>query len=107
MLSYVARYSKLALHQQARCFNAPLQSSEIEEVKTIVQQKVPEGINSRGLTFPGFIYVHNMFLRKGHPETLWAVLRNFGYDYDLKLKNDFLPVPSKIASDQVIFSSIM
>jgi Ras family protein T1 len=84
-----------------------LQSSEIAEVKTVVEQKVPEGINSHGLTFPGFMYIHNMFLRKGHPETLWAVLRNFGYDNDLKLKGDFLPVPSKIAPDQVILSSIV
>jgi hypothetical protein len=35
------------------------------------------------------------------------VLRNFGYDNDLKLKGDFLPVPSKIAPDQVILSSIV
>ncbi|KHN18884.1 Mitochondrial Rho GTPase 1 [Glycine soja] len=82
-----------------RCFSAPLQPSEIAEVKTIVEQKVPEGVNSIGLTFPGFIYVHNMFLKKGQTETLWAVLRKFGYDNDLKLWDDFLPVPSKQASD--------
>ncbi|XP_061341366.1 mitochondrial Rho GTPase 2-like [Gastrolobium bilobum] len=87
---------------QVRCFNAPLQSSEIAGVKTVVQQKVPEGVNSLGLTFPGFIYIHNMFLRKGRPETLWAVLRNFGYDNDLKLQDDFLPVPSKNSSDQSV-----
>ncbi|KAH1077989.1 hypothetical protein GLYMA_19G155700v4 [Glycine max] len=85
---------------QVRCFNAPLQSSEIAGVKRVVQQKVPEGFNSHGLTFPGFIYVHNMFLKKGRPETLWAVLRNFGYDNNLKLMDDFLPVPSKHAFDQ-------
>ncbi|KAG5051826.1 hypothetical protein JHK87_004024 [Glycine soja] len=86
---------------QVRCFSAPLQPSEIAEVKTIVEQKVPEGVNSIGLTFPGFIYVHNMFLKKGRTETLWAVLRKFGYDNDLKLWDDFLPVPSKQASDQL------
>ncbi|KAL2320943.1 hypothetical protein Fmac_029912 [Flemingia macrophylla] len=85
---------------QVRCFNAPLQSSEIAGVKTVVQQKVPEGVNSFGLTFPGFLSIHNMFLKKGHPETIWAVLRNFGYDNNLKLKDDFLPVPSKRALDQ-------
>ena len=70
--------------------------------KTIVEQKVPEGVNSIGLTFPGFIYVHNLFLKKGRTETLWAVLRKFEYDNDLKLRDDFLPVPSKQASDQVV-----
>lgn len=94
----------MQIYQQVRCFNAPLQSSEIAGVKRVVQQKVPEGFNSHGLTFPGFIYVHNMFLKKGRPETLWAVLRNFGYDNNLKLMDDFLPVPSKHAFDQVIHS---
>jgi len=79
-----------------------LQPSEIVKVKSIVQQKVPDGVNSIGLTFPGFIYVHNMFLKKGRTETLWTVLRKFGYDNDLKLRDDFLPVPSMHASDQVI-----
>ncbi|XP_027366750.1 mitochondrial Rho GTPase 1 isoform X5 [Abrus precatorius] len=87
---------------QVRCFNAPLQPSEIENVKTIVEQKVPEGVNSVGLTFPGFIYVNNMFLKKGRTETFWAVLRKFGYDNDLKLRDDFLPVPLKQTSDQSV-----
>ncbi|KAK7259917.1 hypothetical protein RIF29_25532 [Crotalaria pallida] len=80
----------------------PLQPDEIAGVKTVVQQKVSEGVNSHGLTLPGFIYVHMMFLKKGHPETLWAVLRNFGYDNDLKLQDDFLSIPSKISPDQSV-----
>ncbi|WVY99004.1 hypothetical protein V8G54_031155 [Vigna mungo] len=87
---------------QVKCFNAALQPSEIVKVKSIVQQKVPDGVNSVGLTFPGFIYVHNMFLKKGRTETLWAVLRKFGYDNDLKLRDDFLPVPSMHASDKSV-----
>ncbi|XP_047156155.1 mitochondrial Rho GTPase 2-like isoform X1 [Vigna umbellata] len=87
---------------QVKCFNAALQPSEIVKVKSIVQQKVPDGVNSVGLTFPGFIYVNNMFLQKGRTETLWAVLRKFGYDNNLKLRDDFLPVPSMHASDQSV-----
>ncbi|KOM35020.1 hypothetical protein LR48_Vigan02g117000 [Vigna angularis] len=87
---------------QVKCFNAALQPSEIVKVKSIVQQKVPDGVNSVGLTFPGFIYVNNMFLQKGRTETLWAVLRKFGYDNNLKLRDDFLPIPSMHASDQSV-----
>lgn len=72
----------------------------------MVEQNVPEGVNSQGLTFRGFIEIHNMFLKKGRTETFWAVLRKFGYGNDLKLRDDFLPVPSK-ASDQVILFAIM
>lgn len=87
---------------QVRCFNVALKSSEIEGIKTVVHQNVPEGINSRGLTFPGFLYVHTMFLRQQRAEALWAVLRSFGYDIDLKLQDHFLLVPSKNASDQSV-----
>ncbi|XP_057424028.1 mitochondrial Rho GTPase 2-like [Lotus japonicus] len=87
---------------QVKCFNKPLQPSEVAKIKTIIQQKVPEGVNSHGLTFPGFIFVHDMFLKRGRIEAFWAVLRKFGYDNDLKLQDDFLPVPSKQASDQSV-----
>ncbi|XP_054817296.1 mitochondrial Rho GTPase 2 isoform X2 [Prosopis cineraria] len=85
---------------QVRCFDTPLQSAEIMEVRTLIQQQAPEGINRHGLTFAGFTYIHNTFLKKGRPETIWAVLRKFGYNNDLKLRDDFLPVPSNYASDQ-------
>ncbi|MED6210465.1 hypothetical protein PIB30_064371 [Stylosanthes scabra] len=87
---------------QVRCFNAPLQPAEIARVKRLIEQKVPEGINYTGLTFPGFVYIHNMFLKKGSTETFWIVLRKFGYDNDLKLRDDFLPVPPKKAPDQSV-----
>ena len=93
----------MQIYQQVRCFNAPLQQSEILGVKTAVQQKVSEGVNQHGLTFAGFIHIHDIFLSKGRPEAVWAVLRKFGYDNNLKLRNDFLKVPSKRASDQVVF----
>jgi Ras family protein T1 len=78
-----------------------LQRSDVTQIKTLVEQNVPEGVNSLGFTFPGFIEIHNMFLKKGRTETFWTVLRKFGYGNDLKLRDDFLPVPSKQASDQV------
>ncbi|KAL5068217.1 hypothetical protein RYX36_019104 [Vicia faba] len=86
---------------QTRSFGAELLQSDIDQIKTMVEQNVPEGVNSHGLTFRGFIEIHNMFLKKGRPETFWAVLRKFGYGNDLKLRDDFLPVPSK-ASDQSV-----
>lgn len=81
-----------------------MQQPDITQLKTMVLRNVPEGVNSLGLTFPGFIEIHNMFLKKGRTETFWAVLRKFGYGNDLKLQDDFLPVPSKKASDQVILT---
>lgn len=70
-------------------------------VKRVVHEKIPAGINQLGLTLTGFLFLHALFIEKGRIETTWAVLRKFGYDDDLKLRDDFLPVPSKRAPDQV------
>ncbi|KAI4301263.1 hypothetical protein L6164_034557 [Bauhinia variegata] len=87
---------------QIRCFGTPLEPSQLMGVRTIVQQKVPEGVNQLGLTAEGFIFIHEMFLSEGRPEIIWAVLRKYGYDNDLKLRDDCLPVPSKHAPDQSV-----
>lgn len=81
-----------------------MQRADLAQLKTIVEDNVPEGVNSLGFTLPGFIYIHNMFLKKGRTETFWAVLRKFGYGNDLKLRDDLFIAPSKQASDQVILT---
>ncbi|KAJ6790601.1 putative mitochondrial Rho GTPase 1 [Iris pallida] len=76
---------------QVRCFNAPLQPTEIVGVKKVVQEKMPEGVNEHGLTLTGFLFLHALFIEKGRLETTWTVLRKFGYDNDIKLRDDLLP----------------
>uniref|UniRef100_A0A6M2F500 Mitochondrial Rho GTPase n=1 Tax=Populus davidiana TaxID=266767 RepID=A0A6M2F500_9ROSI len=87
---------------QVKCFDAPLQPAEIVGVRRIVQEKKKEGVNDLGLTLEGFLFLHSLFIDKGRLETTWAVLRKFGYDNDLKLRDDFLPAPSKHAPDQSV-----
>ncbi|KAD3336596.1 hypothetical protein E3N88_32115 [Mikania micrantha] len=87
---------------QVKCFNAPLQPAEIVGVKRVVQEKVPEGVNDLGLTLTGFLFLHALFIEKGRLETTWTVLRKFGYNDDIELRKENLPVPSKKAPDQSI-----
>ncbi|XP_020276948.1 mitochondrial Rho GTPase 1-like [Asparagus officinalis] len=88
---------------QVRCFSAPLQPTEIVGVKKVVQEKMPEGVNERGLTLTGFLFLHALFIEKGRLETTWTVLRKFGYDNDIKLRNDLLPSSTfKRAPDQSV-----
>ncbi|XP_011032724.1 PREDICTED: mitochondrial Rho GTPase 1 isoform X3 [Populus euphratica] len=87
---------------QVKCFDAPLQPAEIVGVRRVVQEKKKEGVNDRGLTLEGFLFLHSLFIDKGRLETTWAVLRKFGYGNDLKLRDDFLPAPSKHAPDQSV-----
>ena len=90
----------LSNDKQVKCFNAPLQPAEIVGVKRVVQERI-RGVSDLGLSLNGFLFLHAPFIEKGHLETTWAVLRKFGYDDDLKLRDDILPVPTKHAPDQV------
>nr|AUS89406.1 MIRO GTPase 2-like protein [Sesuvium portulacastrum] len=87
---------------QVKCFNAPLQPSEIVGVKRVVQEKLPEGVIERGLTLRGFLFLHALFIEKGRLETTWTVLRKFGYNNDIRLDDDFLPPSFKRAPDQSV-----
>ncbi|KAJ6883529.1 mitochondrial Rho GTPase 1 [Populus alba x Populus x berolinensis] len=90
---------------QVKCFNAPLQPSEIVGVKKVVEEKLPgggvndRGVNERGLTLTGFLFLHALFIEKGRLETTWTVLRKFGYNNDIKLTDELIP-SFKRAPDQ-------
>lgn len=89
-------------HLQVKCFSAPLQPNETEDVKRVVRDNLPKGVNHLGLTLDGFLYLHSLFIAKGRLETTWTVLREFGYNDDLELPKQNLPVPSEKAPDQVM-----
>ncbi|KAL4577655.1 hypothetical protein LXL04_013766 [Taraxacum kok-saghyz] len=85
---------------QVKCFNAPLQPSEIMGVKRVVQEKLLKGVNENRLTLTGFLFLHALFIEKGRLETTWTVLRKFGYNNDIRLNDDKLLPPSKTTPDQ-------
>ena len=61
-----------------------------------------QGVSSVGLTLPGFLFLHALFIERGRLETTWAVLRKFGYDNDLLLSTEVLDqVNLQHAADQV------
>lgn len=86
---------------QIKCFNVPLPPSEVVDIKRVVQEKHPEGVNDHGLTLRGFLILSELLLQKGSHE-LWTVLRKFGYDNDLKLRDDLFTVSFKRAPDQSV-----
>lgn len=69
-----------------------------------VRRVLSQGVNENGLTSAGFIYLHTMFIEKGKWETIWTVLRRFGYNNNLGLSDDQLLPPIERHSDQVNFS---
>lgn len=78
-----------------------MQPSEIVGVKKVVKEKMHSGVNDRGLTLTGFIFLQTLFIEKGRLETTWTVLRKFGYDNDIKIRDDLIPASFKRAPDQV------
>uniref|UniRef100_A0A0D3EW43 Mitochondrial Rho GTPase n=1 Tax=Oryza barthii TaxID=65489 RepID=A0A0D3EW43_9ORYZ len=86
---------------QVICFNAPLQPNEIIGVKRTIQEKLTEGVNENGLTLTGFLFLHTLIIGNGKLETTWTVLRKFGYDNELKLRDDLIPA-IKRAPDQTL-----
>lgn len=48
------------------------------------------GVTPAGLTLPGFLFLHALFIERGRLETTWAVLRKFGYDNTLHLSDAVL-----------------
>jgi Ras family protein T1 len=80
-----------------------LQPSEVVGVKKLVSEKTAEGVNESGLTLTGFLFLHALFIERGHLETTWTVLRKFGYDDEIKLHDELLlSPPFKRMPDQVI-----
>ena len=64
-----------------------------------------QGVHKGGLTLPGFLFLHTLFIERGRLETTWQVLRRFGYDETLHLSQETLEEASFPRSpDQVIRS---
>ena len=75
---------------QLTCFNSPLTPDELLSIKQVVVSKMPSAVTDQGLTLDGFLYLHVLFIEKGRLESTWTVLRRFGYDEQLTLREDLL-----------------
>ena len=76
-----------------------MQKLELEGLKEIVFENDPLGVMDGGLTEDGFLYLHKLFIQRGRLETTWTVLRKFGYDDDLSLREDFLHPTLQVPQD--------
>jgi Ras family protein T1 len=113
---------------QRKCFDAPLQSSELEGIKDLVRSAPVAGapfpyddlsatgsvsdagtetprqrshphLRDGSLTLSGFLYLHTLFIQRGRLETTWTVLRTFGYGSDLTLDASFVSPAFPVPAD--------
>ncbi|CAL9219681.1 unnamed protein product [Arabidopsis halleri] len=88
---------------QKRCFGTPLVPCEIKQMKKAMQVKFPQGVNERGLTLDGFLFLNTRYIEEARIQTLWTMLRKFGYNNDLRLGDDLIPYSSfKREADQSV-----
>lgn len=88
---------------QVHCWKTPLKPSELDGIKKVVAEKMPRGVQDGGLTLAGFLFLHSLFIERGRLETTWTVLRSYGYDDTLKLRDELLDcVNFSTAADQVV-----
>ncbi|XP_053200304.1 mitochondrial Rho GTPase 1-like [Panonychus citri] len=73
---------------QKRCFNTPLKSQALEDIKNIVKRSLPDGIFEDSITLSGFLFLHCLFIQRGRHEATWAVLRKFGYNDRVELEDE-------------------
>ena len=63
-------------------------------MKNSVGQYCQGGLREGHLTLQGFLFIQQSFIRVGKHESTWAVLRKFGYNTHLDLREDYLyPLP--------------
>jgi hypothetical protein len=82
-----------------------LHSPHVNEAAPSIEpsdRPILQGVNGSGLTFPGFLFLHALFIERGRLETVWAVLRTYGYSNDLCLSPEILnEINFNHAPDQV------
>lgn len=84
---------------QKRCFRNSLPSHGLQEVKNIIRRNMEDGVTEEGVTLPGFLFLHSLFIQKGRQETTWTALRRFGYDHNLELREDYLTPSMQMGVD--------
>ncbi|PNH00189.1 Mitochondrial Rho GTPase 2, partial [Tetrabaena socialis] len=75
---------------QNACFGISLSAEELRGIKQVVRQQVPGGYTDTGLTLEGFLFLQGLFIERGRLETVWQVLRRFGYNDQLRLSDELL-----------------
>lgn len=86
------RLNDLELNEfQIKCFGVRLNSSSLQEVKSILRSNSDNLIEDE-ITLRGFLHLQILFFKKGRHETSWTILKKFGYKKNLSLSHEFTAV---------------
>ncbi|KAI1396899.1 mitochondrial Rho GTPase [Hypoxylon fuscum] len=75
---------------QAKCFDKPLSSEDLDNIKLSIAKSVPGSDTTKGVDMPGFLQLNKMYAEKGRHETIWIILRKYRYTDSLSLEDSFI-----------------
>ncbi|KAK6850755.1 hypothetical protein PG995_008898 [Apiospora arundinis] len=75
---------------QAKCFDKPLTSEDLENIKLSISKAVPASDTEKGVDMKGFLQLNKMYAEKGRHETIWIILRKYHYTDSLSLEDSFI-----------------
>lgn len=75
---------------QAKCFDKPLSSDDLDNIKQSVAKVAPRTSAEHGIDQDGFLQLNKLYAEKGRHETIWIILRKFHYTDSLSLEDSFL-----------------
>ncbi|KAH6982141.1 EF hand associated-domain-containing protein [Ilyonectria sp. MPI-CAGE-AT-0026] len=75
---------------QARCFDKPLTTDDLDNIKLSVAKSLPDSDLDKGIDQRGFLQLNKLYAEKGRHETIWIILRTYHYTDSLSLEDKFI-----------------
>ncbi|KAH6894265.1 mitochondrial Rho GTPase 1 [Thelonectria olida] len=75
---------------QARCFNKPLTTDDLDNIKLSLSKSLPDDDLEKGINLRGFLLLNMLYAEKGRHETIWIILRKYHYTDSLSLEDKFI-----------------
>ncbi|KAF4978676.1 hypothetical protein FZEAL_4994 [Fusarium zealandicum] len=75
---------------QARCFDKPLTTDDLDNIKLSISKSLPGSNLERGIDQQGFLQLNKLYAEKGRHETIWIILRKHHYTDSLSLEDKFI-----------------
>lgn len=74
----------------AEVFASQLVEDDVDRIKEVIRQEVPQGVNEIGIKLEGFYHLQKMMIKRQKINVCWNLLKHFGFDSNLKLKVEFV-----------------
>ena len=85
---YLSDREMVQMH--AEVFHTQLSEGDVERIKEVVKQELPEGVQTQGVSLEGFVQLQKMMILRLKINVCWTMLRHYGYEDNLSFPLDFV-----------------